>query len=68
VLAGIPVNYEEPDKLMSSALDTDPSTVQSSISEYLCNQVYQAIVFVNEAKINSDIDQVLELRMHSFVQ
>jgi hypothetical protein len=61
VLGGIPTKYEELDKSVTRALDTDASTVQSAIGEYLCSQVSDAIRIVNEAKINSDIDQILVL-------
>jgi hypothetical protein len=61
VLGGIPANYEKLDNSITRALDTDASTVQSAIGEYLCNQVSDAIRIVNEAKINYDIDKILEL-------
>ena len=61
LLGGVPVDYEELDSSITRALDTDPSTVQSAVGECLRNQIYQAVDIVNEAKIHSDIDQILEL-------
>jgi hypothetical protein len=61
VLGGVPRKYNGLNKSITRALDADPSTVQSAIGEYLCSQVSEAIRIVNEAKINSDIDQILEL-------
>ena len=66
LFGGVPAKYEKLDRSISSALDTDPLAVQSAIGEYLRNQVYQAVVIVNEAKINSDIDQTLELVDENF--
>ena len=61
VLGGVPAKYEKLDKSISRALDTaDPSTaVHSAIGEYLCNQVYQAIRVVKEAKGLTDMSLIL---------
>ncbi|KAI3640071.1 hypothetical protein MIR68_000949 [Amoeboaphelidium protococcarum] len=60
VLGGIPTKYEELDKMISSALDTAPASVQSVIGEYLRNQVSQAIDIVKEAKrLTSDMSRIL---------
>jgi hypothetical protein len=59
VLGGIPTKYEELDKSITRALDTEASTVQSAIGEYLCNQVSDAIRVVKEAKGVADMSLIL---------
>ena len=49
VLGGVPADYEILNKWIARSLVTNPSSVQSTIGEYLCYQVYKAICIVDIA-------------------